>query len=284
MKDILPLSSSNIAIGFRECTGKSISFVRDEVPLCIFRLSDVGHKPHKFYSQNLRNILLREAHLFLDRAIYQLCTYKNLILSGRLSWAAVTAYYSSFYSLCSLIRLQGKSLSWLQGQLYTVFTNNLIQDDFYIKRSNSTRTHQELWNNFNYLYQNFDFQRTEFNEIYSGSGGPTSELTIRNSITYWLGKGFDEFYWNNDELNRQIKKLSIDVFTNREGSLKDDDLRLEILASLRIKLVCQLLNLIELNSFYSSYYRAYAEKRTKFVRQNFRTASLRDRLIDWINN
>jgi hypothetical protein len=284
MKYLQPLNSSNITVGFSESTGKSIRFVRDELPLCIFRISDIGNKPHKFYSQSLRNILMREAHLFLDRAIYQLCTYKNLILCGRISWAAVTAYYSSFYSLCSLIRLQGKSLSWLQGQLYTVFTNNLVQDDFYIKRSNSTRTHQELWNNFNYLYQSFDFERSDFNEIYSGSGGPTSELTIRNHITYWLGKGFDEFYWTNDDLNRQIKKLSVDVFANREGSLKDDGLRLEILASLRIKLACQLLRLIELNSLYGSYYRTYAEKRTKFIKENLKTGSLKNRLIDWINN
>lgn len=274
-----PLKLNAILNGFSQCKGEAVRFVRDEL-LSVFGIAPPDDSAD-FYSGKLSNILLSESNLFLDRAVYQACTVRPLIREGKFSWAAATAYYSSYFSICSLVRLHGKAITWVDGSSYLVLTDDLASGRYSVQKTRLRGgSHQHLWSVYNRLYDTVELTPMEFLDVRADDSHP--EIVKRNTTTYTLGFGYDEFYWDSRRINREVKRLAADVFANRQASLRDEDLSLQYRAELRIKLICKMLDLIASHSDFRSYHEARVKKRKDFINRSNCEPAWQAKVIGWI--
>jgi hypothetical protein len=276
------LAPSLMASSFSDCNGQSRSLVRDDVSFRLATLAHVTSTPVTFWSDTLRNCLLTESEMFLDRAIYNLCAGKNLVSDGKLSWAIVTFYYSSFFSVHGLVRLQMECYPRISGRFYHLTAVSHESELYSIKRADRKRSHGATWHLYNRLYSKFPWQAGEYLPVLR-TESPLWDVERRHDANYDLAAGYQELRLTQTELRREVRRRRADVLDSLQRSLSDDDLAVEAKALLRAKLLAELLGLIASRGPYRSFFEARQTRRRAFVGANLTHAGLRSRLLSWLS-
>jgi hypothetical protein len=142
-------------------------------------------------------ILFLESQVFLNRALSNFCAQIALHRAGYLSWAIITTYYSSFFALSGLVRLQGKA------RIATHGVPKLPRGFFLAISSLSSprcvvfphwrNHHEQTCSDFYYAYRNFDLFESSFGDLLSLTREDLLEaVRRRNAYNYGLETGYRE--------------------------------------------------------------------------------------------
>ncbi|MFX0139793.1 MAG: hypothetical protein ACFFDN_39500 [Candidatus Hodarchaeota archaeon] len=153
---------------------------------------------------DLPKLMLLEAYDFFLKAITNFFAQYELIQKGFVTWSQISNYYSSFFALNSLMRLQGRMISriWNNKPFYIFL--NIQKNEFYIKYKRMRGSnHQVLWQIFYNIYDQFRFSDTRFEPAYKKNYldfDYKDETNYRNFRNYKVYVGFREF-WDVTQLN-----------------------------------------------------------------------------------
>jgi len=142
-------------------------------------------------------ILFLESQVFLNRSLSNFCAQLALHRAGYLSWAIVTTYYSSFFALSGLIRLQGKARIATHGM-------KDLPRGFFVCMSSTARPrcvvfphwtnhHKQTCTDFYRAYRQFDLFQDSLEDLLSlRLDDLLEEVERRNAYNYGLETGYRE--------------------------------------------------------------------------------------------
>ena len=163
-------------------------------------------------SDGIPYILFVESQVFLNRALSNFCAQIDLHRQGHLSWAIVTTYYSNFFAMAGLVRLQGKAriathdLSKLPRGVFVAISN--IIPPRTVVFENWRNHHEQTYNDFYHAYRQFNFFRNFFDDLLSlNQDDLRDERRRRNDYNYGLDTGFKELD-SPDYERPDLRKLS----------------------------------------------------------------------------
>ncbi|MEX0806822.1 MAG: hypothetical protein WD688_26400 [Candidatus Binatia bacterium] len=178
--------------------------------------------------------LMNQAFEFLERALCNTIAHYILAQNGLETWARVTNYYASYFSVHSLLCLQGRTITSLhlnsavQVQIVPV---DLRTHVFGITKRHLGKNphHQTPWLRFYEIYDRYavSHQAYELVARKAYTAEPTDEATERNAINYTPFKGFREIR----ELARHAEFL--EVFASYISNLETKNTLIEFLADLQ---------------------------------------------------
>jgi hypothetical protein len=249
----------NIKLNSGSCSECVKNYIRDKLvsykgPDKIYRITD----------QDFKSCLLNEANLQLNKAIYNWSIYKRLVSKGLWSWAFVTLYYAQFYSINGLLNIQGNAFSrpiLLEENgkekqvLFHVYPDDFREGKFYFEMRRH-KPHEDLWKQYHGLYNKYRYKLERYSSLYEYDRNNELEvLELRHYINYdisFLINDFIEYLLSPEELEIFALKMEQDIFSaNYSG---DEHLELEYLASLRIRLLFDILHEI-LGNNHLNYFR-----------------------------
>jgi len=155
-------------------------------------------------SNEVTKALFVETIDFFNKAIYNFSAQYDLSKKGYLAWAKVTNYYSSFFSINALLRLQGRSISRIwkppMGTRFQIFPFD-FQREKYIICCDDVRSggeHKIIWKLFYIIYNSYNFSNKDFEIIYKTAynfnNDPYMEVDYRNDINYRVCYSFEEIW------------------------------------------------------------------------------------------
>lgn len=109
-------------------------------------------------NKTITYLLFMEAENYLDKALANLCSQILLFSNKSQSWGVITGYYSSFFSLNGLLRLQGKghfhsdSRSPLKGHSFFLSPDNIDKHNYVFFRHTASH-HRDVWIRFFEVYR-----------------------------------------------------------------------------------------------------------------------------------
>ncbi|MBN1639243.1 MAG: hypothetical protein JW866_09760 [Ignavibacteriales bacterium] len=156
--------------------------------------------------------ILMEASEFFLKAVLNYFAQYELIKKGYITWAKVTNYYSSFFSVNSLLRLQLKLFTKIwNNNLFTIFFNPQSKT-FYLKKNKfNNANHRMIWQRYYQVYDNFSLNDARYEPIYKKKYLDTDfsdEIDLRNAINYKPYGGFQEI-WNVNDIHKHISDYRI---------------------------------------------------------------------------
>ena len=129
--------------------------------------------------QRITACCLYEAVQYLKKAFLNFCAHNMLFVNGYITWSEVTNYYSSFFSLNGLMRLQGKAIIHLSpGLTLYLYPYEFENHSFFIERAKVKKSmdtaeerrfsekHADIWREFYNHFKHFDYNRERFRNIY----------------------------------------------------------------------------------------------------------------------
>lgn len=164
---------------------------------------------------DITSAMLGEAIEYFCRSFYNFYAQDKLIEHGYTTWSGVTNYYSSFFGLHSLLRLQGRAITsiWRTGKRFYVFPLDILKNK-YVICTNGVRkktAHEATWFLFYEVYDTFSYgPNVHFETIFKRKNVGTweEEIDFRTQINYEPYQGYGEI----DDL------LALkDVLDNYEG-------------------------------------------------------------------
>ena len=84
------------------------------------------------------------------------------------------------------------------------------------------------------------------------------------------------------DLRREIRRRHEDVLEELQKSISDEDLAIEARALLRVQFLVRLIRNIETASGYGSFFASRRARRVDFVARSITQASVRDRMLSWM--
>jgi hypothetical protein len=157
----------------------------------------------------ITKLLFLEADEYLAKALSNLCSGCICQHKGYLSWGEVTIYYSSFFAIHGLLRLQGKSL----GTSYILFPNSIRSPASILKHEYVIALpvpvngiHEDLWRKFFDTYsKNTEINQGEYTDsiFFSDIQDIVLEVERRNRFNYQMFESYQEVF-NSIELNRRL--------------------------------------------------------------------------------
>jgi hypothetical protein len=167
-----------------------------------------GSKGVLLEGSEITSLILSEALDYFYRALYNFYAQDKLVEYGYSTWSHVTNYYSSYFSIHALLRVQGRSLTriWrkqtddgrISGQAYYIFPFDFINHQYVICTNyQSAGHHYPAWHIFYVIYRNFSFSPSEFEKIFKRRNVDSEfeELEFRVQQNYEPWQGFSEI-WN----------------------------------------------------------------------------------------
>jgi hypothetical protein len=140
---------------------------------------------------SLQEAFFREALDYFAKGVLTLYSSHILLRDNHRSWALISAYYSSFYTINSLLRIQGRGIvhsSKRKGELFWLVPYQGSKQDFVVKNKREGRgEHLHHWNLFYKLYRRFDSPSANFEPILKEEffgKEEREESEIRNDKTY----------------------------------------------------------------------------------------------------
>jgi hypothetical protein len=151
----------------------------------------------KFDSGEIPYLLFLESQAFLNRALSNFCAQLALHRADYVSWGIVTGYYSSFFALSGLIRLQGKA---------RISTHNQrgLPRGFFLSISSTSSPqcvvfpnwknyHEQTCSDFCNSYRNYNLFQNSFQDLLSlKEEDLLEEVYSRNTYNYDLEIGYKE--------------------------------------------------------------------------------------------
>lgn len=196
---------------------------------------------------------LGEAIDFLSKAFYNYYAQYSLAEAGYDTWSKVTNYYSSFFSVHALLRLQGRCITRiLGGTKYLVFTYDLLQNQYVVIPIRG-KDHVAAWRLFYDLYDRYNHSMTKFELVhkrwFNDNSKPDTETEFRNELNYRPYFGFHEIWDPNliPEFIDDYMKTSVsstDIIETLASLATDPDYRYFARSALRLLLVYELLDSI----------------------------------------
>lgn len=119
--------------------------------------------------------VINEAYNFLKLSIINLLAYKHLVCSNYLAWAKVALYYSYFYIINSLLRLQKFAIvhiNYVDDRPLTIIIDRCQDRKYYNIKNARGNQHDLIWKTFEQYYPHlmsegigklFREDRTEWN-------------------------------------------------------------------------------------------------------------------------
>lgn len=148
-------------------------------------------------SGDIPYILFLESQVFLNRALCNFCAQLALHQAGYLSWAIVTTYYSNFFALSGLVRLQAKAriaahdIHGLPRGLFLSISSTTSPRC--VVFPNWRNHHKQTCSDFYYAYRNFELFQSSFEDLLSLTQDDLLEgVRRRNAYNYGLETGYRE--------------------------------------------------------------------------------------------
>lgn len=144
--------------------------------------------------------LMNQALEFLQRAICNTVGHYILAQRGLETWARVTNYYASYFSVHSLLCLQGRTITSLElgnsRLIVQIVPLDLRNHVFYITNRNLGRNphHETPWNRFYDIYDKYAVSHPAYELVArkAYTTEPADESIERNTINYMPFRGFTE--------------------------------------------------------------------------------------------
>ncbi|MHA1410039.1 MAG: hypothetical protein ACTSQY_07005 [Candidatus Odinarchaeia archaeon] len=171
--------------------------------------------------KHLDGIFLNESIQFLRLSIINLLAYKYVIKGNYYAWAKVTLYYSYFYVINCLLRLQKYAIihiNYINDSPLTIVIDRSSNDKYYTMKNCRGNQHDLIWKTFERYYRNlitegigtfFRDERTMWNyDLFYASQTLDKYCLDRSKIiwrtnfidpNYYLSKGdpeADEYYYD----------------------------------------------------------------------------------------
>lgn len=209
--------------------------------------------------KNITSAMLGEALEYFCRAFYNFYAQDKLVEHCYTTWSGVTNYYSSFFGLHSLLRLQGRAITsiWRAGKKFYIFPHDINKHIYVICSGRVTKktAHQAAWFLFYEVYDTFSYPKnTHFEAVFKKKNVGTweEEIDFRTQINYEPYRGYEELHdmlalqriLNNYE-NKRFTKDDIEVLS---GLTTDPDYRYYARSALRIIFAYSLLKDISENN------------------------------------
>lgn len=197
-------------------------------------------------SNEITSLILGEALEYFGRAFCNFYAHDELIQHGYFTWSEITNYYSSFFGVHSLLRLQGRCITLLwrpKGKQVYVFPYDFQQHKYVIclKGVEGKSAHEAAWSLYYEVYDGFTYsENTDFEYIFKKKhvGTYEEEMDFRNKINYEPYQGYDEI--RNPHRIPAIVKFYVEKrFTTNEIELlsrltTDPDFRFYARSALRL--------------------------------------------------
>ncbi|MFX0202124.1 MAG: hypothetical protein ACFFCW_38930 [Candidatus Hodarchaeota archaeon] len=263
--------SDAITDSFSRETGISPRALRDYI---FSRKTLLGTNYRVVKDPEITKLLFLEADEYLAKALSNLCSGCICQHKGYLSWGEVTIYYSSFFAIHGLLRLQGKSL----GTSYILFPNSIrspasiLNHEYVIALPIPVNgIHEDLWRKFFDTYsQNTEIDQREYLDaiFFSDIQDIILEVERRNRFNYQMFESYQEVF-NSIELDRRLlfNLESIDplFFSKLTDYVRDADRKYLAKAALRIRLLHSLLYSIVQGTGLEVYFNTRHDHRLNFL-------------------
>jgi hypothetical protein len=153
-----------------------------------------------FTGDDLTNSLLNQALEYFQKALYNFNSQYLLARYGFGTWAGVTNYYSSYFSVFSLLSLQGRAitrikLNGIDDTTCLLHPVNFRNHEYVLTtRENRDSTHKLPWNKYYDIYNNYACLLPEYEiiQLKRFVANPFDESDERNKINYRIYEGFQE--------------------------------------------------------------------------------------------
>jgi hypothetical protein len=138
---------------------------------------------------DVTSLILCEALEFSLRAFCNFYAQDKLVEHGYGGWSEVTSYYSSFFSIHSLLRLQGRSITRIwrpEWNQYHVFPFDFTTHKYVVCRCKGPH-HQIGWELYFDVYDSFLYEaEPNFYQVSRKANveDPTEEWEFRNQVNY----------------------------------------------------------------------------------------------------
>ncbi|MBI3825585.1 MAG: hypothetical protein HY294_06300 [Candidatus Rokubacteria bacterium] len=144
---------------------------------------------------------LEQAMEYFQKALYSYYGQYLLARRGYATWARVTNYYASFFSIHSLLCLQGRTVTRLRRgngselQCYVIPHDLAAHRYIVCSRGARGRDHAVAWNRYYEIYDRYTSPRAEYELVHKIAHvtDPKDESNYRNEINYVPFGGFKEF-------------------------------------------------------------------------------------------
>ena len=234
-----------------------------------------GSNYKEIQDPRITELILLEADEYLAKSLYNFCSACALMNRGYLSWGEVTRYYSSFFAIHGLLRIQGKAI----GTNYVICPKSIrspasIKEHEYMISSNiiNKGIHEDVWNKFHDTYsQNSDIDQTEYASsiFFSDPQDLLLEVERRNTFNYHTFEAYQEIF-DSSELNRRdlydLRSLDPQFFINLSYYVGDRNYGYLAKSALRMRLLHDLLcSIAEESPVYKPYFLSRHNSRLSFL-------------------
>lgn len=265
-----------ISIAFKNCNGDANKSFKSY--LLELTKTPEDYK-NGFVISHANNYILADIEKLLSKAIINVCASDSLLKLGYFSWGFVTSYYSGYFSIQALNRLEINFNTWTH-HLVRCENKNYVNQDIKIKIANFSNTHQS---EFNLFFENINqiksleidrFWNMGLNRFSQGD-----EASLRNEINYSIS---EEYYYEL-KLDLNLNKFQKIINDNKKSpfSIKEDindpfnysrhHLKLSMS---RIRVICYILNyMANQNSEYQSYFKRNMLRRINSVKEKYPSLS-----------
>lgn len=228
------LNIGDIKKGFSQ---SCINFYEQSVPLwreLRTLLENVGISPKTITAANgvlvegteITSLVLSEALEYFCRAFYNFYAQDELVQHGYSTWSGVTNYYTSFFGIHSLLRLQGRCITSIwrpKGKRFHIFPYDFLQHQYIICTTGVERktAHDSTWSIYYDVYNGFTYSdNLHFESIFKTKYVETvdEEMDFRNQINYEPYQGYKEIR-DPELIAKFIQQYAEKKFTNNEIEL-----------------------------------------------------------------
>lgn len=156
---------------------------------------------HVFEGQDLTHLLLNDSLEYFQKALYNFNSQYLLAKNGYKTWAHVTNYYSSFFSIFSLLSLQGRIISRIKidgtSKVVVCLLHPIdFRNHIYVltTRENTKTSHKLPWLKYYEIYDKYQCLVPQFDivQLKSFVLEPIDESENRNTMNYHIYEGFQE--------------------------------------------------------------------------------------------
>src|SRR5690242_7200441 len=280
------LTLDEISIAFKKCNGITPSTFKDHLTSLHLTTEQLVEGT---IIDNAFNYILSDIDILLDKSILNAYAADHLIKSGFFNWGFVSSYYSNFFSIQALNRLQLNFHVWNDANILCEIKNYITQELSVIKNDKSKNTHEIQFNKF---YNNFQRYRGSGIDRYCNIGilqsTDGSETHLRNEINYVISK---DYYYELDLDHTLFKKITQDntksPFNHRPTVEypKNYSLNNLKLSMSRLRMLTYILNLLaNKNIEYKSYNENRMDKRLINITQKYPKVSpwLKELSDEWL--
>ena len=256
------MNLSEIAIAFRGCNAETNTFSFKDYKESL--KSQGSDFKTAMIVDNVNNYILYDCEKLLTKSVLNIIAADLLLQKGLFNWSFVSSYYSSFFTIQALNRLQ---LNFSAFDLKCELVNYSKKEVKLTKYSSSKGSHIEQFG----TYQNENLKEYKKDSVdrfwnlglanFEDLQGYGSEHGLRNAVNYYLSKS-DNFYYELDLEDVDFKKIVKDncrspfLFEKDTLPVPPNFAKKAIkIGTARIRVLSYVLNyLANYNAEYKSYY------------------------------